>query len=94
MHFIDKQIDKYSEDNAIFEMSEVRKQLAEYASPDDERHQLSDEELKTRILENLNKTNQKRLKEVYYDLYVHLKDGSVINKDFEIKEADLLYGTK
>ena len=47
-------------DNTIFEMSEVRKQLVEYASTDDERHQLSDEELKTRILENLNKTSQKR----------------------------------
>ncbi|WP_336732801.1 DNA/RNA non-specific endonuclease, partial [Chryseobacterium sp. VD8] len=93
-HFLLEVSLQYSEDNTIFEMSEIREQLAKYASTDDERHQLSDEDLKARILENLKKTSQKRLKEVYYDLYVHLKDGSVINKDFEIKEADLLYGTK
>jgi len=55
---------------------------------------LKDEDLKTRILQNLNQTNQERIREVYYDLYIHLKDGSVINKDFEIKESDLLFGTK
>ena len=75
-------------------MSEVRKQLSEYAKTDDERNQLNDEELKTRILQNLNRTNQERIREVYYDLYIHLKDGTVINKDFEIKESDLLLGTK
>lgn len=50
---------RYSEDNTIFEMSEIREQLAKYASTDDERHQLSDDELKIRILENLKKTSQK-----------------------------------
>lgn len=93
-HFLLEVSLQYSEDNTIFEMSEIREQLAKYASTNDERHQLSDEDLKARILENLKKTSQKRLKEVYYDLYIHIKDGSIINKDFEIKEADLLYGTK
>lgn len=36
-------------------MSEIRQQLAKYVSTDDERHQLSDEDLKARILENKGK---------------------------------------
>ncbi|WP_295213429.1 DNA/RNA non-specific endonuclease [uncultured Chryseobacterium sp.] len=85
---------QYSEDSSIFEMSELRKRLADYAKTDDERNMLKDEDLKTRVLQSLNQTNQERIREVYYDLYIHLKEGSVINKDFEIKESDLLFGTK
>lgn len=43
-------------------MSELRKRLADYAKTDDERNMLKDEELKTRILQNLNKTTQERIK--------------------------------
>ncbi|WP_343664434.1 hypothetical protein [Chryseobacterium mucoviscidosis] len=76
-------------------MSEVRKLLAAYVKTDDERNMLTDEELKARILENLNKTNQKRLQEVIYIVKVYDKDKNQIAIDtFLLKEADLLFGTK
>ncbi|GEN78246.1 hypothetical protein [Chryseobacterium hagamense] len=76
-------------------MSEVRTQLAEYASTNDKRHQLNDEEIKTGILENLCETSQKRLQEVIYNVFLY--DSSKVEIDFaifEIKESDLLLGTK
>jgi len=76
-------------------MSEVRKQLAKYTTTDDERNQLSDEGLKTRILENLKKTSQKRLQEVIYIVKVYDKDKNQVARDtFLLKEADLLFGAK
>lgn len=86
---------QYSEDNTIFEMSEVRKQLAEYTTTDDERNMLTDEELTTRILENLKKTSQKRLQEVIYNVFLYDSNKEEIDfAIFEIKESDLLFGTK
>jgi len=64
---------KYSEDNAIFEMSEVRKQLAQHATKDDERNMLNDEELKARILQNLQRTAQPKLMKVIYNVTIYLK---------------------
>lgn len=75
-------------------MSEVRKQLAQYATKDDERNMLNDEELKARILQNLQRTTQQRLMKVMYNVTIYLKDGSTLSRVFRIREADLLYGTK
>lgn len=76
-------------------MSEIRQQLAKYVSTDDERHQLSDEDLKARILENLKKTSQKRLQEVIYNVFLYDSNKEEIDfAIFEIKESDLLFGTK
>jgi len=85
---------QYSEDSSIFEMSELRKQLADYAKTDDERNMLKDEDLKARILQNLNQTNQERIKEVKYSIIIYLNDGGSLPRIFRIKELDLLYGTK
>ena len=85
---------QYSEDNTIFEMSEVRKQLAQHATKDDERNMLNDEELKARILQNLQRTAQPRLMKVIYNVTIYLKDESTLSRVFRIREADLLYGTK
>ena len=76
-------------------MSEVRKLLAAYVKTDDERNMLTDEELKARILQNLSKTSQKRLQEVIYNVFLYDSGKEEIDfAIFEIKEADLLFGTK
>jgi len=76
-------------------MSELRKQLADYAKTDDERNMLKDEDLKTRILQNLNRTNQERIRDVIYNIFLYDSSGKEIDfAKFEIKESDLLFGTK
>jgi hypothetical protein len=55
---------------------------------------LNDEELKARILQNLQRTTQQRLMKVMYNVTIYLKDGSTLSRVFRIREADLLYGTK
>lgn len=86
---------EYSQDSTNFEISEVRKQLAAYAKTDDERNQLSDEELQKRILQNLNRTNQERVRLVKYIVTIFDSQNKMLKRQpFEIIEADLLFGTK
>ena len=85
---------EFLEDNTTFEVSEIRKALAQYTKSDDERHSLSDVNLLEQIQKRLKETDQKRLKMVLYDVTVYLQNGVAINQEFEITEPDLLFGTK
>jgi len=76
-------------------MSEVRERLAELAKTDDERNMLKDEDLKTRILQNLNRTNQERIREVKYIVTLFDDQNRLLKRQpFDITESDLLFGTK
>lgn len=75
----------------IFEMSEIRKQLAAYEKTDNEQNMLTGEELKAKILQNLSKISQKRLQEVIYNVFLYDSGKEEIDFPiFEIKELDLL----
>lgn len=85
---------EFVEDNTTFEIAEIRAALAKYAKAEDDRNRLSDTELIAQIKKRLKQTDQKRVKEVIYDVTVYLQNGESINQEFEITEQDLLFGTK
>ncbi|NQY30128.1 MAG: DNA/RNA non-specific endonuclease, partial [Flavobacteriaceae bacterium] len=82
-------------ENTTFEVAEIRKTLEKHTKDDDERRSLTDSELLQQIEKRLEQTDQQRVKKVEYLIELLDSNGNEIDfKEFNIKEADLLFGTK
>lgn len=94
--YFSMQVDlEFVKDNTTFEISAIRKALADYAKADDDRHSLSDSALLQQIEMRLKQTDQKRVKKVVYLVELFADgDKSIKAQPFFINEPDLLFGTR